>query len=119
MADPLHARPRADKGLPTLAADLWELVVAYARQETLDPVKGLVRFVGWGVAGSVALGLGLVMVALALLRALQTETDTTFGGNLSWLPYLITLVVCVAVAALAARAIGSPKRKAARKGSVA
>jgi hypothetical protein len=38
---------------------------------------------------------------LSLLRALQTETGTTFTGNWSWAPYIIVLVVAGAVAAYA------------------
>lgn len=95
-----------------MVTELWQLVVDYAKQETVVPIKGLARFVAIGVAGSAALGLGLVLLVLALLRALQTETDTTFTGNLSWAPYAITLVACVVVAGLAARAIGSHKRRA-------
>ena len=108
-----------DKALPTLAAELWELVVTYLKQETIDPIKALGRFLARGVAGAALLSIGVVLLALALLRALQTETGTAFTGNLSWLPYAFTLVGCLAVAGLAVRAIGSKKRKAARKGSMA
>ncbi|HEY5252945.1 MAG TPA: phage holin family protein [Acidimicrobiales bacterium] len=78
-----------------------DLVVAYAKQETLGPLRGLGRFLGFGVGGSVLLAVGLPLLLLALLRALQTETGSTFGGNLSWLPYLITAVAALAVAGLA------------------
>jgi hypothetical protein len=90
-----------DKSLPTLAAELWDLVRAYARQETVEPLKGVGRFVGAGLAGSALLGLGGVLFALAGLRALQTETGDTFDGNLSWAPYLIVLVGCALVIVLA------------------
>jgi hypothetical protein len=78
-----------------------DLVVAYAKQETLGPLRGLGRFLGFGVGGSVALALGIPLLLLALLRALQTETGSTFQGNLSWLPYLITAAAALAVAGLA------------------
>lgn len=118
MATTTEPRGASDKSLPTLASELWQLVLAYAKQETLVPIKGLGRFLGYGVAGSALLSVGLLMWVLALLRALQTETGTSFTGNLSWLPYVITLSVCGVVAALAARAIGSHKRRARRKGTV-
>jgi len=35
---------------------------------------------------------GLVGGLLSLLRALQTETGTAFAGNLSWIPYVISVV---------------------------
>ena len=41
--------------------------------------------------GSLALTVGAVLLLLAGLRALQTETGTSFTGNLSWLPYLFTV----------------------------
>ena len=65
------------------------------------------------MAGSRCWPSGLMLVALSGLRALQTETGTTFTGNWSWVPYFITLVGTVAVAALAVPP-ASP-RAAARK----
>lgn len=107
-----------DKSLPTLARELWAMVLAYVKQETLVPIKGLGRFIAVGLAGSLTLGVGVVLLCLALLRALQTET-TTFAGNWSWAPYAITLVVSACVSVLAARAITSQKRRAAKKATVA
>lgn len=105
---------QSEKSLPTLASELWEMVVSYARQETLDPMKRLGRFIGLGVPGAVLTGTGLVLLALAGLRALQTETDDTFTGDWSWAPYGILLVASGFVALLSARAIGRHKRKARR-----
>ena len=93
-------RPRSDKSVPTLVTELVDLVRAYAKQETIEPVKGLGRFVAFGLAGSLLLGVGTVLLAVALLRALQTEVDT-FDGRWSWAPYAITLVFCGLVAGLA------------------
>ncbi len=101
-----------NKGLPTLAIELKDLVVAYAKQETIQPIKGLARFIIFGVAGSLLLANGLLLLVLALLRGLQTELADTFDGNLSFAPYLITLVVCAVLAVLAARAIGAARRRA-------
>jgi hypothetical protein len=41
------------------------------------------------------------MLALAGLRALQTETGTALTGSWSWAPYVIVLVVSAALAGLA------------------
>lgn len=98
-------RRHDDKSLPNLATDLWDLVRAYAKQETVEPIKGLGRFVAFGVAGSVLLGVGAVLLVLALLRALQTETATFFDGNWSFAPYLLTLVVCAGVIGAAVSAL--------------
>jgi len=119
MATTTEPRRRGDKSLPTLATELWQLVLAYLKQETIVPLKGLLRFVGYGIAGSLLLSVGLLMWAIGLLRALQTETGSHLTANLSWLPYLVTLGACALIAVIAVRAIGRHKRRAARKGSVA
>ena len=112
MPDPKSSN---SKGLPTLAVELKDLVVTYAKQETIEPIKGLGRFIAFGVAGSLLLANGLLLLALALLRLLQTELADTFDGNWSFAPYLITLIFCAVLAGLAARAIGAAKnRKDAR-----
>lgn len=115
MAD--AARPlgkKADKGLPTLATELWEMVVAYLKQETLEPLKGLGRFVGIGLAGAVLLGIGLLFLAVGGLRVLQVETAPHWSGHWSWLPYFLTLIAAGAVAGLVASRIGAAKRKGPR-----
>lgn len=94
------ATDRRDKSIATLASELWELVTTYARQETIEPVKGIGRYVAFGLAGSLALGTGLLLLALAGLRALQTET-TTFDDEWSWVPYLITLAATGTIVVLA------------------
>lgn len=87
--------------MPQVVAELWELATGYAKQETIDPLKGLGRFLAWGVSGAVALGIGVGLLLLAGLRALQTETDTSFTGNLSWVPYVIVVAVGLVLIALA------------------
>ena len=98
-------------GLPGKATDLWQLVLAYVKQETLDPIKGLGRFVAFGLAGSLVLGTGLVLLFLGVLRLLQDETGSAFTGNLSWIPYLITVLACAVVAGLALKARSRGVRK--------
>ena len=101
-------------GALSAGGDFFQLVLDYAKQETLGPLKSLGRFVAYGVAGSMAITLGAVLLLLAVLRALQTETGSTFTGNLSWLPYLITVAGAVAIMVLAAWRI--KKGPAARSG---
>jgi hypothetical protein len=84
------------------AGDFFDLVKAYAKQETLDPLKGAGRWLLLGLAGSVVLILGGISLTLALLRLLQEETGSIFTGNLSWVPYTLTLVAVVIVIALLA-----------------
>ena len=88
-------------GLAAAGGDFVHLVIDYAKQETLGPLKSLGRFLAFGLAGSLAITAGTVLLLLAGLRALQTETGSSFTGHLSWLPYVIVAVAAVAVMLLA------------------
>ena len=89
------------KSIPEIATELWALTKDYARQETVDPLKGVGRYHGYGAAGALLGGVGVILLMLAGLRALQTETGDALDGNLSWLPYFIVLVVAAALVAWA------------------
>lgn len=103
-----------DESLPGQAQELWQLVVGYAKQETIEPVKGLGRFVGWGMAAALSGSLGVVFLLLSGLRALQSETGSTFRGWRTVLPYLVVLVVGGAVAGGAVKALGRGPRRGGR-----
>jgi hypothetical protein len=92
---------QSNKSVPQVVSELWELTKDYARQETVDPLKGVARYVGAGLAGVFIGGLGVIMLLLALLRVLQTETKPHFTGSLTWVPYLIVLIVGSALVGLA------------------
>ena len=101
-----------EKSLPQLGSELWELIVTYVKQETLEPIKSLGRFVIFGVAGAFALGIGFVLVVLGVLRLLQTETGDAFDD--SWgalVPYGAGIVVAALIAGIAASRIGAAKKK--------
>lgn len=100
------ARFQSD-GLRESGGDAVQLVIDYVKQETLDPLKGLGRFLGLGIVGSLTLCVGVVLLLVALLRLLQTETAGTFDGNLSWLPYLIVAVVAMVLIGLAVWRVSS------------
>jgi hypothetical protein len=100
--------------MTAVAGELWQLVVAYLKQETIEPLKGLVRFLGVGAGAMFCFGIAAVLLILAALRALQTETGDAFDGNLTMIPYVIVLVGAVIVAGLAARAISAEKRRSDR-----
>ena len=99
----------ADKPPQEQVRELKELVIAYFKQETIDPLKGLARYVGFGLLGALLMGTGICFLAIAGLRALQTETGTTFTGNWSWAPYGITVGGLLIVAFAAVRAARSPR----------
>ena len=107
---------RSEKPTKQVVAELWELVVAYFKQETVVPLQALGRYAAFGALGSFLLGLGVIFMALAGLRALQTETGTTFTGNWSWAPYAIIVVVLFAGAALTWKARGA-RKTATNKGT--
>lgn len=85
------------------AKELQQLVVDYAKQETVDPLKSLGTYLGAGVGGSILIGTGIALILLAVLRILQwigTEeneagqiTGGTFNGDLSYLPYFIVAIL--------------------------
>jgi hypothetical protein len=92
-------------------ADVKDLLVTYAKQETVDPIKGLGRFVGYGVGAMLLIGIGAIELTIALLRLLQTETGSPLTGNWSWVPYLITLLVASGVAYVSIKAISRTSKK--------
>lgn len=108
MAEPRDTRPSLPSfgapsrpSLPQLVLELKDLLVTYFKQETLLPIQQLGRYLAFGIAGSVLMGTGVMLMALGLLRLLQTETGGTFDGDWSWVPYLIVFAVLVIGAAIA------------------
>ena len=101
MTDGSNKRTSGAGRVRDSGGELVQLVVDYAKQETLGPLKGLGRFLAFGLVGSIFLAVGLSVLLLAGLRALQTETGTTFAGNLTWIPYLAVAGAAVVVAGLA------------------
>lgn len=95
MADP------APKSLPEVVSELWALTRDYARQETIDPIKGVGRYLGFGLGGALVGGIGMLLLMLALLRALQTQTGTALTGSWSWAPYFIVVAVAAVFVAWA------------------
>ena len=88
--DAREPQPSSDSGS---IGDVIDLVKDYARQETLGPLRGAGRWLGFGAAGALCIGLGLALVALGLLRLIQTLGDDVFDGAWSFVPYFIVLVV--------------------------
>lgn len=85
--------------------DFYDLLKRYARQELVDPLRPIPRWIGFGVLGSLLLMIGSVSLTIATLRVLQEETGSIFGGNLSWAPYAITLLGVIVVLGLLVRQI--------------
>lgn len=85
--------------------ELWDLLKTYARQQTVDPVKALGRFVTYGLLGSLLIGIGITELTVAVLRVLQVETDDVFDCNWSTIPYLIALVAVSVLTVLSLKRI--------------
>ena len=93
-------------------AELRDVVLAYFRQEAVEPLKRLLAWLGFGLLGGVFVCTGLVLLALGGLRALQTETGEHLTGSLSWTPYAIVLAA-VLVVFLIARSAARARRRGA------
>lgn len=88
---PLRAARQEDASL----GEVVDFVKAYAKQETIEPLRGAGRWLGYGAAAAFVMGLGLMLILLGLLRLVQTELDRLATGSLSWVAYGVTLVVTV------------------------
>lgn len=101
MADTSSTQlPTPERREAVSAGEVVEYVKAYARQELVTPLRGAGRWIGFGLGGAAALGIGLMLLLLGLLRLLQTEWPRLAAGRLSWIPYLIVLVVCLVLLVL-------------------
>jgi len=99
----MASRPERSAQRPAQSASVAEVadyVTSYAKQETLGPLKGAGRWLAFGTLAALSLALGLVLILLGLLRLLQTEWSRSASGALSWLAYVIVLVVGIGVVVL-------------------
>ena len=101
--------------------ELRDLVVGYAKQETIDPLRALKRYLALGAGGALLVGTGSVFLLLGLLRGLQdvewfnspTQTD---GWHGAWLIYVITLLAGAALLGIVGLlALRSKRRKGATR----
>jgi hypothetical protein len=111
-------RPAAAKESAARSAvstkELVQLSIGYVKQETKQPLVGLLRFVQFGLVSAIFIATGLVLMLLGLLRGLQSGLAYErvngkgvverghFSGSLSFLPYLLTVVGCVIALGLVA-----------------
>jgi Putative Actinobacterial Holin-X, holin superfamily III len=89
--------PERPPPLPQAVAELWDLLVAYFKQETAVPLQQLLRVVAFGLLSALLLGFGVICVTVGGLRLLQEETGETFTGDWSWAPYGIMTVALLLV----------------------
>ena len=87
------------------SGNLPDLLRRYVRQETVEPLRTLGRFLGLGIAGSLLMGIGVVLLGVGALRLLQGWP--VLDGTWSWVPYLMVAVVLAGAAALAGTRISA------------
>ncbi len=73
--------------------DIQNMVVDYAKQETVDPLKTLGRYLGLGLAGSAVMFLGIFFLGLATMRLMQTFEVFSGGSWASLAPYGMAVAV--------------------------
>lgn len=91
--------------------EVRDLFIRYLKEQTVQPLKDLGRFVLFGAVGSIFVGFGVVIGLLGLLRMFQALFPV-LDGSLSFVPYLIVVVLAVIVALVIVRRIvsGAPRR---------
>lgn len=103
---------RSDKKAPAAhVAELKSLVVGYAKQETVDPLKTLGRYLGFGLLGAVLIAIGCYFLLLSLLRGLQSWDSLGGRGALSLVPYGATILAAGLMIGLAAFRMTKPDQK--------
>lgn len=95
MADDERKKP-ADH-----VTELKDLIVGYAKQETIDPLKSLGRYLGWGIGGAILVAFGCLFLLLSLLRGLQTWDALDGTGAMSLIPYAATILAAAVMVGLA------------------
>ena len=81
-------------------SDIVYSVKQYARQETLEPMKGAARWVAVGSIAALSLGISIVFLTMAVLRLSQDLGGTVLDGSWSFVHYFITLAVVAVLVAL-------------------
>ena len=106
---PTTRKPKA-KNPTGDARELVDLVIAYAKQETLEPLKGLGKNAALGLGGALLLGIGGIFCSLGALRAMQSETDWFERHNLTYLPYGATVLILVVLSIVGWFGLGPGKK---------
>ncbi len=85
---------------------------SYIVQETVGPLRGLGRYVLFGLVGAIGVSLGVVFGALGVVRVLQAETGL-FNANWSFVPHVAGAVFLLLAIALLIRAVRPKQTDAA------
>lgn len=83
---------QAPKSVQQVLQELWELLKAYAQQETLGPIKNLGKQVGFGLVGTLSFALGYFLIVLGVMRFLQTHSPEWWRPH-NYLNYLVAVLM--------------------------
>jgi Putative Actinobacterial Holin-X, holin superfamily III len=92
----------AQKSASQQVQEVRELLIAYVRQETLEPITKLKKYVGLSVGGALLMGTGVIFIAIGVLRLLQ---GTEWWGT-QWKSVAAYAVVAVSLLVSAGLTIG-------------
>lgn len=98
------------------AQEIKDMLVSYAKQETIDPLKSLGRYLGFGLAGSLLVFLGAFFLGLGVLRLLQSLAFFAGSSWASTLPYVVAIASLALLLGLIYGALRRAKRAVQRKG---
>lgn len=92
--------------------EIKALALRYIKEETIQPIKEMGRFVLWGAVGSLLVGFGYFFLLFGALRFLQDQFKV-LDGTLSWIPYLIVVALAALIIGLTLWRIvsGTAKRR--------
>jgi hypothetical protein len=92
------------------AKELVDLVIDYAKQETLEPLKGLGKKAAFRLGGAALLGVGGLFSSIGALRAMQTETNWFEEHNATYLPYILTVILLLVLSLIGWVSLGPGKK---------
>lgn len=74
-------------------SEIFEMLKIYVIRETTKPIRGVLRWLGFGAVAAISLSIGVVLGALGVLRLIQSMIFID-SSTWSWVNYLFALVVC-------------------------
>ncbi len=115
------AEKSTDRPASGQVQELKTLVVGYAKQETIEPMKVTGARLGWGLAGAVLVALGSVFLVLAALRGFQQIEIFAYRGEgdnhwFTFVPHILAAILgFIGIGICASMISGSSKSGASRK----
>ena len=90
---------------PSPHEDVLDLVVSYAKQETIEPLRGALRWILWGLASMAFICTGLVFLVLGVVRVSHDVLGESFQHSWSFVSYFVGVLACGIVVAFALSSI--------------